>query len=162
MKKTLFVLCAACAMILSGCADRNTPKEPTYEYDTYVEPSMNWGAQSMAIQNEMTSNGFTMTGEVYNSGYLLKYYAPRNKEEMTVQFFDQTSLQYLLAQVFVRSGNYSSWTELCNFLNERHTFVDNTADTKIWISKDGKTSIELSTTKKDGTSYDVVTYTPKK
>ena len=71
MKKTLFVLCTACAMILSGCADRNTPKEPTYEYDTYVEPSMNWGAQSMAIQNEMTSNGFTMTGEVYNSAEIL-------------------------------------------------------------------------------------------
>ena len=160
-----YLFASVFATMFFGCTVQNSPEkpteEPTYEYDTYIEPSMNWGAQSMVVQNEMTSNGFVMTSEVYNGGYLLKYYAPRKKEEMTVQVFDQNSLQYLFTQVFVKYRNYSSWTELCNFLNERHTFVYNTADTKIWISKDKKTSIELATANKDGTSYNVVTYSPK-
>ena len=171
MNNRLIFYLFACvfAMMFFSCTVQNSPEkpteepteEPTYEYDTYIEPSMNWGAQSMVVQNEMTSNGFVMTSEVFNGGYLLKNYAPRKKEEMTVQFFDQNSLQYLSTQVFVKYRNYSSWTELCNFLSERHTFVYNTADTKIWISKDKKTFIELSTANNDGTSYNVVTYSPK-
>ena len=168
MKKHLIYLCACvCAFMLSGCTGQNTPDNPTqkeYKWNTYIEPSLQWGEFRTVIDTEMEELGFIVSEHGTQGVYRYTSYRPQKEETMTTTFFLDNGLTYQMAAVYLRYS-IAMRAALRNFLDEHYKCTyrgtDYIEDCK-YSTEDGKTDIEIKLNPISETeSYFIVIYSPK-
>lgn len=175
MNKTLFILCAACAIIFCGCSNKNTPEYPqqqggqeeqkAYKWNTFIEPSLQWGRFRTVIDDEMKDLGFVVSEHGTQSIYRYTNYKPQKEEAMTTTFFLNDGLTYEMAAVYLRYSIAMRVT-LRNFLDEHYKCIyrgSEYIEDCTYRTEDGKTKIEIKLHPiSDTESYFIVTYTPNK
>ena len=173
MKKILFALCAMCVLMFSGCNEQNSPDQgqtnPTeqsgYKWNTYVEPSLQWGAFRTSVDREMEELGFVVKEDGTQGVYRYTSYKPQKEEVMTTTFFLDDGLTYEMAAVYL---NYSiaMRATLRNFLDEHYKCTyrgTEYIEDCTYRTEDGKTNIEIRLEPvSDTKSYFIVVYTPRK
>lgn len=163
MKKTLFVLCAACAMILSGCNEFNQ--------NNYVEPCTTWGADTQEVLNEMTAKGFKQDGELeWLSGSIMRYHYLSKKQNEITTYCDFKNSKLTASGVYFNKSTVGvSFSELRSFLAERYgmpqdeggEYSENTSYA-FFYSKDARTVILLEQTTYKNVNANHVQYTENK
>lgn len=163
MKKHLIYLCACvCALLQSGCTGQNTPDANTYKYNTYIEPSFQWGEFRSVIDWEMKDLGFVEDANSTQGIYSYTTYKPLKDEKMTCTFFLSDGLTYEMASVYVSTDLE---TNLRGFLDERYNCIYQRAALKdcLYRTKDGKTEIEIKVIEENAyNKYFVIVYSPRK
>lgn len=163
MKKTLFALCAMCAIMLSGCNEFNL--------NNYVEPCTTWGANTSEVLNEMYARKFKQEGDIdWLPGSIARYHYRSNKNNEITTYCDFKSSELVASGVyFSKNTTGVSFSELRSFLAERYgmpekeggEFSEGTSYA-LFYSKDSRTAIRLEQTTYNNVSANHVQYTENK
>jgi hypothetical protein len=162
------------SFLFTACKEKNSPSDPTsptnttttettdYNYNTFIEPCLDWGKSYQWVSNIMTNKGFIVNQVSPSSSgkFVLMLYYPREKETYTLLAFD-TNNKYLYAMIYLDTSEKLT-TELGYFLLERYNFIGkiqhNGRDEFFYRTKDGKTDVELYLEDVNGKYYWVVCY----
>lgn len=159
---------------MTSCTGKNNPDQPqqpqqddqqSYKWNTYIEPSLQWGSFRTVIDDEMTDLGFIVKENGTQGIYRYTSYKPQKEEAMTVTFFLDDGLTYEMAAVYLRYS-IAMRSTLRSFLDEHYKCTyrgTEYIEDCTYRTEDGKTKIEIKLNPvSDTESYFIVVYTPNK
>lgn len=143
MKKTLlFATMLAILTIFSACKK----DEPTTNA-IFTEPYLGWGAAPAVVKVEMEKLGFAC------KSFEEQTYTSNGKETQVSAFFNEGSLY---SYYFYFNSALVTFSEIDDVLNSKYNLSNRNADYKQYITKDGKTGIQIGTDTQTG--YVIVAY----